>query len=74
MEDLTPAQKLGRCNKRLTYLEQTLRDKDILLSAIVKKAIEDDLKSIPVRSEYGQDIIGVVTKFIALTKDVKLIL
>ena len=74
MEELTPAQKLCRCKKRLTYLEQTIRDKDMLLSAIVKKAIEDDLKSIPVRSEYGQDIIEVVTKFIALTKDVKLIL
>ena len=74
MEELTPAQKLGRCNKRLTYLEQTLRDKDMLLSAIVKKAIEDDLKTIPAKSEYGKDIIEVVTKFIALTKDVKLIL
>ena len=74
MEELTPAQKLGRCKKRLTYLEQTLRDKDILLSAIVKKAIEDDLKSIPVRSEYGKDIIEVITKFIALSKDVNVIL
>ena len=74
MEDLTPAQKLGRCNKRLTYLEQTLRDKDMLISAVAETVKEDDLKSIPVRSEYGQDIIGVVTKFIALTKDVKLIL
>lgn len=46
----------------------------MLLSAIVKKAIEDDLKSIPVRSEYGQDIIGVVTKFIAMTKDVNVTL
>lgn len=46
----------------------------MLLSAIVKKAIEDDLKSIPVRSEYGQDIIEVVTKFIAMTKDVNVIL
>lgn len=74
MEELTPAQKLGRCNKRLTYLEQTLRDKDMLISAIVKKAIEDDLKSIPVRSEYGQDIIEVVTKFIAMIKDVNVTL
>ena len=74
MEELTPAQKLGRCNKRLTYLEQTLRDKDMLLSAIIRKAIEDDLKSIPVKSEYGQDIIGVVIKFIALSKDVNVIL
>ena len=74
MEELTPAQKLGRCNKRLTYLEQTLRDKDMLLSAIVKKAIEDDLNTIPVKSEYGKEIIEVVTKFLALTKDVKLIL
>ena len=74
MEELTPSQKLGRCNKRLTYLEQTLRDNDMLLSAIVKKAIEDDLKTIPVKSEYGQDIIGVVTKFIAMTKDVNVIL
>lgn len=74
MEELTPAQKLGRCNRRLTYLEQTLRDKDMLLSAIIKKAIEDDLKTIPVKSEYGQDIIGVVTKFIALSKDVNAIL
>ena len=74
MEELTPSQKLGRCKKRLAYLEQTLRDKDMLLSAIVKKAIEDDLKSIPVRSEYGQDIIGVVTKFVAMTKDINVIL
>lgn len=74
MEELTPAQKLGRCKKRLTYLEQTMRDKDMLLSAIIKKAVEDDLKSIPVKSEYGQDIIGVVTKFIAMTKDVNVIL
>ena len=74
MEELTPAQKLCRCKKRLTYLEQTLRDNDILLSAIIKKAVEDDLNSIPVRSEYGQDIIGVVTKFIALSKDVNVIL
>lgn len=74
MEELTPAQKLGRCNKRLTYLEQTLRDKDMLLSAIVKKAIEDDLKTIPVKSEYGKEIIEVITKFIALSKDVNVIL
>ena len=74
MEELTPAQKLGRCKKRLSYLEQTIRDKDMLLSAIIKKAVEDDLKSIPVKYEYGQDIIGVVTKFIAMTKDVNVIL
>ena len=74
MEELTPAQKLGRCNKRLTYLEQTLRDKDMLLSAIVKKAIEDDLKTIPVKSEYGKEVIEVVTKFLALSKDVNVIL
>ena len=74
MEELTPAQKLGRCNKRLTYLEQTLRDKDMLISAIVKKAIEDDLKTIPVKSEYGKEIIEVITKFIALSKDVNVIL
>lgn len=74
MEELTPAQKLGRCNKRLTYLEHTLRDKDMLLSAIVKKAIEDDLKTIPVKSEYGKEIIEVITKFIALSKDVNVIL
>ena len=74
MEELTPAQKLGRCKKRLTYLEQTLRDKDMLLSAIVKKAIEDDLKTILVKSEYGKEIIEVVTKFIAMTKDVNVIL
>ena len=74
MEELTPAQKLGRCKKRLTYLEQTLRDKDMLLSAIVKKAIEDDLKTIPVKSEYGKEIIEVITKFIALSKDVNVVL
>ena len=74
MEELTPAQKLGRCNKRLTYLEQTLRDKDMLISAIVKKAIEDDLKTIPVKSEYGKEISEVITKFIALSKDVNVIL
>lgn len=74
MEELTPAQKLGRCKKRLAYLEQTLRDKDMLLSAIIKKAIEDDLNSIPAKPEYGQNIIGVLTKFIAMTKDVNVIL
>ena len=74
MEELTPSQKLGRCKKRLTYLEQTLRDKDMLLSAIVKKAIEDDLKTIPVKSEYGKEIIEVITKFIALSKDVNVVL
>ena len=74
MEELTPAQKLCRCKKRLAYLKQTLKDKDFMLSAIIKKAVEDDLKSIPVKSEYGQDIIGVITKFIAMTKDVNVIL
>ena len=74
MEELTPAQKLCRCKKRLTYLEQTLRDKDILLSAIIKKAVEDDLNSIPLKPEYSQDAIEVVAKFIAMTKDVNVIL
>ena len=74
MEELTPAQKLGRCNKRLTYLEQTLKDKDMLLSAIIRKAIEDELKTVPIKSEYGKDIIEVTTKFIALSKDVNVIL
>lgn len=46
----------------------------MLLSAIIKKAIEDDLKSIPAKPEYGQNIIGVLTKFIAMTKDVNVIL
>ena len=74
MEELTPAQKLGRCKKRLSYLEQTIRDKDMLLSAIIKKAIEADLESIPLTPEYSQDAIGVVTKFVAMTKDVNVIL
>ena len=74
MEELTPAQKLGRCNKRLTYLEQTLRDKDMLLSSVIRKAVEDELKTVPLKSEYGQDIIEVTTKFIALSKDVNVIL
>lgn len=46
----------------------------MLLSAIVKKAIDDDLKTIPVKSEYGKEIIEVITKFIALSKDVNVIL
>lgn len=74
MEEFTPAQKLGRCKKRLTYLEQTLKDKDMLLSVIIRKAIEDELKTVPLKSEYGNDIIEVTTKFIALSKDVNVIL
>lgn len=74
MEELTPAQKLCRCKKRLTYLEQTLRDKDELLSSIIRKAIEDELMTVPVKSEYGQDIMEVMVKFIALSKDVNIIL
>ena len=74
MEELTPVQKLGRCKKRLTYLEQTLEDKDMLLSAIIRKSIEDELKTVPLKSEYGNDIIEVTTKFIALSKDVNVIL
>lgn len=74
MEELTPVQKLGRCKKRLTYLEQTLRDNDELLSSIIRKAIEDELMTVPVKSEYGQDIMEVMVKLIALSKDVNLIL
>lgn len=74
MEEFTSSKKLDRCKKRLTYLEQALRDKDMLLSGFIKKAIEDDLESIPLKPEYSQDAIGVVTKFIAMTKDVNVIL
>lgn len=74
MKELTPAQKLGRCKKRLTYLEQTLRDKDMMLSAIIKKAIEDELKTVPLKSEYGQEIMEITTKFIAMSKNINLIL
>ena len=74
MEELTPAQKLCRCKKRLTYLEQTLRDKDILLSGFIKDAIEYELKTVPLKSEYGQYIMEVTAKFIALSKDVNSIL
>lgn len=74
MEELTPAQKLCRCKKRLTYLEQTLRDKDIMLSAIIRKAIEDELKTVPLKSEYGHEIMEVTTKFIAMSKNVNIIL
>lgn len=46
----------------------------MLLSGFIKDAIEYELKTVPLKSEYGQDIMEVTAKFIALSKDVNAIL